>query len=175
MSEQNKKSKKIAIIAVAAVVILALIAAAVVLVVKNGDKGPVDENGDPLYPKASSVSSVEYLHRGGLDSKKGLSLDEKELTKAEDIAAFLEELKAVELVDATEKDRASVDYTADVEMFTLKKADGQDDTILLMGKTISINNEYGNYFYVAKGLDLKSLTKNFQAMDYSSKLASAED
>lgn len=175
MSEQNNKGKKIAIIVVSVVAILAIIAAAVVLVLKNADKGPVDENGDPLFPKASNVTSVEYLHRGGLDNKNGLALDDKELTGEENIAAFFEALGEVEYVEATDKDRAAVDYTADVEMFTLKKKKGNDDTILLMGKTISINNEYGNYFYVAKGLDLDTLTKDFEAMDYSSKLASAED
>ena len=82
MSEQNtakpKNKKKIAIIAVAAVLVLALIAAAVVLVLKNsGNVGPKDENGDPLFPKASAVTSVEYLHRGGIDS--GVSIAEKEL------------------------------------------------------------------------------------------------
>lgn len=174
MSEQNNKGKKIAIIVVAVVAILAIIAAAIVLVTKNGDKGPADADGNPYYPKASNVTSVEYLHRGGLDSKKGLSLEDKELTNPEGIDAFLEELKTVELVEATDKDRAAVDYTADVEMFTLKLKEGNDDTILLMGDTISINNEFGNYFFVAKGLDLKTLTKDFEATDVESKLSSTD-
>ncbi|MBQ5579959.1 MAG: hypothetical protein IIT43_01715, partial [Clostridia bacterium] len=117
MSEQNtakpKNKKKIAIIAVAAVLVLALIAAAVVLVLKNsGNVGPKDENGDPLFPKASAVTSVEYLHRGGIDS--GVSIAEKELTDPAAIEVFLDGMKALTLEEPTEKDRASVDYTGDV-------------------------------------------------------------
>ena len=39
-----------------------------------------------------------------------------------------------------------------------------------MGKTISITNEYGNYFYKADDLDLEDLTQDFEAMDLSSKI-----
>lgn len=172
MAEQNtakpKNTKKIAIIAVAAVLVLALIAAAVVLVVKNsGNVGPKDENGDPLFPKASAVTSVEYLHRGGIDS--GISLAEMELTDEAGIEAFLDQLKAMELQTPTDKDRESVDYTGDVEMFTLKKEKGED-VLLVMGKTISITNEYGNYFYKTDDFDLETLTKDFEAMDLSARI-----
>lgn len=173
MAEQNTaksgKTKKAIIIAVAAVLILAVIAAAVVLIVKNsGNTGPKDPNGDPIFPKASDVTSVEYLHRGGVDS--GVAIVEKELTGEENIEAFLDQLKAMELQEPTDKDRASVDYTADVEMFTLKRKDG-DDVLLVMGKTISINNQYGNYFYKTDDFDLKGFTKNFEKMDLSAKIA----
>ena len=172
MSEQNtakpKNKKKIAIIAVAAVLVLALIAAAVVLVLKNsGNVGPKDENGDPLFPKASAVTSVEYLHRGGIDS--GVSIAEKELTDPAAIEVFLDGMKALTLEEPTEKDRASVDYTGDVEMLTVRKEEGED-VYLIMGKTISITNEYGNYFYKTDDIDLKTLTKDFEAMDLSSKI-----
>ena len=167
-TEKKINKKKIAIIAVAAVLILAVIAAAVALVLKNsGNVGPKDPNGDPLFPKASAVTSVEYLHRGGIDS--GVSIAEKELTDPAAIEVFLDELKALELKEPTDKDRAAVDYTADVEMFTLKKKEG-DDVLLIMGKTISITNEYGNYFYKTDDIDLKTLTKDFEAMDLSSKI-----
>lgn len=172
MSEQNtakpKNKKKIAIIAVAAVLVVALIAAAVVLVLKNsGNVGPKDENGDPLFPKASAVTSVEYLHRGGIDS--GVTIAEKELTDPAAIETFLDGLKSLTLEDPTEKDRASVDYTGDVEMFTVKRDKG-DDVYLIMGNTISITNEYGNYFYKTEDLDLETLTKDFVKMDLSTKI-----
>lgn len=172
MSEQNtakpNNKKKIAIIAVAAVLILAVLAAAVVLVVKNsGNVGPKDENGDPLFPKASAVTSVDYLHRGGIDS--GIALAEKELTDEAAIEVFLDELKAMELQEPTDKDRASVDYTGDVEMFTLKGKDS-DDVLLIMGKTISITNQYGNYFYKTDDIDLETLTKDFEEMDLSARI-----
>ena len=172
MSEQNtakpKNKKKIAIIAVAAVLVVALIAAAVVLVLKNsGNVGPKDENGDPLFPKASAVTSVEYLHRGGIDS--GVTIAEKELTDPATIETFLDGLKGLTLEDPTEKDRASVDYTGDVEMFTVKRDKG-DDVYLIMGNTISITNEYGNYFYKTEDLDLETLTKDFVKMDLSTKI-----
>ena len=98
MAEQNtaKKTnkKKIAIIAVAAVLVLAIIAAAVVLVLKNsGNVGPKDPNGDPLFPKAKAVTSVEYLHRGGIDT--GIALAEKELTDEAAIEVFLDGMKAL--------------------------------------------------------------------------------
>lgn len=167
-TEKKTNTKKIAIIAVAAVLILAVIAAAVALVLKNsGNVGPKDPNGDPLFPKAKNVTSVEYLHRGGIDS--GIAIAEKELTDEAAIEVFLDELKALELKEPTDKDRAAVDYTADVEMFTLKKKEG-DDVLLIMGKTISITNEYGNYFYKTDDIDLKTLTKDFEAMDLSSKI-----
>ena len=170
MAEQNtaKKTnkKKIAIIAVAAVLVLAIIAAAVVL--KNsGNVGPKDPNGDPLFPKAKAVTSVEYLHRGGIDT--GIALAEKELTDEAAIEVFLDKLKALDLQEPTDKDRAAVDYTGDVEMFTLKKEEGEN-VLLIMGKTISITNEYGNYFYKADDLDLEDLTQDFEAMDLSSKI-----
>lgn len=167
---KSNKTKKAIIIAVAAVLILAIIAAAVVLVVKNsGNVGPKDENGDPLYPKASAVTDIEYIHRGGIDS--GVALVEKELTDPDAIEEFLDNMKAIELREPTDKDRASVDYTADVEMFTLKTKDG-DVVLLIMGKTISINNQYGNYFYKTDdGFDLKGLTKKFEKMDLSAKIA----
>lgn len=172
MAEQNtaKKTnkKKIAIIAVAAVLVLAIIAAAVVLVLKNsGNVGPKDPNGDPLFPKAKAVTSVEYLHRGGIDT--GIALAEKELTDEAAIEVFLDKLKALDLQEPTDKDRAAVDYTGDVEMFTLKK-EGGENVLLIMGKTISITNEYGNYFYKADDLDLEDLTQDFEAMDLSSKI-----
>ncbi len=167
-TEKKINKKKIAIIAVAAVLILAVIATAVALVLKNsGNVGPKDPNGDPLFPKAKNVTSVEYLHRGGIDS--GIAIAEKELTDEAAIEVFLDELKALELKEPTDKDRAAVDYTADVEMFTLKKKEG-DDVLLIMGKTISITNEYGNYFYKTDDIDLKTLTKDFEAMDLSSKI-----
>lgn len=173
MSEQNTEKKtskkKIAILAVAAVLILAVIAAAVVLIVKNsGNIGPKDPNGDPLFPKAKAVTSVEYLHRGGIDS--GIAIAEKELTDEAAIEAFLDQLKAMELQEPTDKDRAAVDYTADVEMFTLKKKEGES-VLLVMGKTISITNEYGNYFYKTDDIDLEELTKDFVPMDLSSKIS----
>ena len=173
MSEQNtakpKNKKKIAIIAVAAVLVLALIAAAVVLVLKNsGNVGPKDENGDPLFPKASAVTSVEYLHRGGIDS--GVSIAEKELTDPAAIEVFLDGMKALTLEEPTEKDRASVDYTGAGEIPTPKKEEGED-VYLIMGKTISITNEYGNYFYKASDLDIETLTKDFVQMDLSAKVA----
>ena len=172
MAEQNtakpKNTKKIAIIVVAAVLVVAVIAAAVVLLLKNsGNVGPKDPNGDPLFPKASAVTSVEYLHRGGIDS--GVSLAEKELTDEAGIEVFLDQLKAMEYLEPTDEDRASVDYTGDVEMLTLKKEKGED-VLLIMGKTISITNEYGNYFYKTDDIDLKTLTKDFEAMDLSSKI-----
>lgn len=173
MSEQNTEKKtskkKIAILAVAAVLILAVIAATVVLIVKNsGNVGPKDPNGDPLFPKAKAVTSVEYLHRGGIDS--GIAIAEKELTDEAAIEAFLDQLKAMELQEPTDKDRAAVDYTADVEMFTLKKKEGES-VLLVMGKTISITNEYGNYFYKTDDIDLEELTKDFVPMDLSSKIS----
>lgn len=173
MAEQNtaKKTnkKKIAIIAVAAVLVLAIIAAAVVLVLKNsGNVGPKDPNGDPLFPKAKAVTSVEYLHRGGIDS--GIAIAEKELTDEAAIEVFLDKLKALELQEPTDEDRAAVDYTGDVEMFTLKKEEGEN-VLLIMGKTISITNEYGNYFYKASDLDIETLTKDFVQMDLSAKVA----
>ena len=67
-------------------------------------------------------------------------------------------------------DRASVDYTGDVEMLTVKKEEGED-VYLIMGKTISITNEYGNYFYKASDLDIETLTKDFVQMDLSAKVA----
>ena len=172
MAEQNtakpKNTKKIAIIVVAAVLVVAVIAAAVVLVLKNsGNVGPKDPNGDPLFPKASAVTSVEYLHRGGIDS--GVSLAEKELTDEAGIEAFLDQLKAMEYLEPTDEDRASVDYTGDVEMLTLKKEKGED-VLLIMGKTISITNEYGNYFYKCNDIDIEALTKDFVAMDLSGKI-----
>lgn len=178
MSEQttSKKTntKKVVIIAVSAVLILALIAAAVVLVVKNnGEKGPEDPNGNPLFPKASDVTSVEYLHRGGLDEKQALAISEMELTGKENIEDFLSQLKALELREPTDKERASVDYAADVEMFTLKCKDDIDRTVLIMGDSISISNENGNFFYMEKGLNLEDLTYNFEKMDLSSKISSA--
>lgn len=177
MSEQKRNGKKIAIIVASVLIILALIAAALVLVLRNngGDTGPKDENGDPLYPKTSDVSTIEYLHRPGLQAKGNLVIDEKELTDKEAIGTFLDTLKTIPLTDPTEKDRANIDYTGDVEMFTLKLEDGNDDTLLIMGDSISINNEYGNYFYMTEGLDLKSLTKDFVKMDIAGKLASADD
>ncbi len=174
MANSKNKSKAV-IIAVAGVLILALIAAAVVLVVKNGgDSGPEDANGNPLYPKASDVTEIEYLHRGGLDEEDTLAIDEKELTDADAIEAFLTQLKETELRDPTDKDRAAIDYTSAVEMFTLKMKKGNDITLLLMNDSISINNDYGNYFYMTDGIDLKTLTKDFVAMDISDKLASAD-
>lgn len=174
MSEQNTaktgKTKKIILIAVAALLVVAIIVAAVVLVLKNsGNVGPKDENGDPLFPKASAVTSVEYLHRGGIDS--GVSLAEKELTDEEGIKVFVDKLKALELKEPTDEDRAAVDYTGDVEMFTLKTEDG-DNVLLIMGKTISITNQYGNYFYKTDdGFDLDDLTQGFEKMDLSAKIA----
>ncbi|MBO4382479.1 MAG: hypothetical protein J5847_00130 [Clostridia bacterium] len=175
MTEQKAKKspKKAIIIAVAAVLALAVIGAAVALILtRNADNGPEDDKGNPLYPKASSVESVEYLHRDGIDSLSGIGLAEKELTEPEDIASFLEQLKAVELKTPTDEDRTSLDYTADVEMFTLKVKDKNDVTLLIMGDSLSINNEYGNFFYMTDGLDLKTLTKDFTAMDLSAKVAS---
>ncbi|MBP5272984.1 MAG: hypothetical protein ILO43_08510, partial [Clostridia bacterium] len=166
MAEQTtaKKTntKKVVIIAVSAILILALIAAAVILVVKNsGEKGPLDPNGKPLFPKTSDITSVEYLHRGGLEQKQFLAISEKELTGKENIEDFLHQLKQLELRSPTDKDRASIDYAADVEMFTLKGKDGQDDTLLLMGDSISISNENGNFFYMTDGFDVDELTANF--------------
>lgn len=177
MSEQtaSKKTntKKAVIIAVSAVLILALIAAAVVLIVKNnGEKGPLDPGGNPLFPKASDVTSVEYLHRDGLKGKQTLAIAEKELTGKENIEDFISQLKALELRDPTDKDRASVDYAADVEMFTLKCKDNTDRTLLIMGDSISITNENGNFFYMMEGLNLEDLTYNFEQMDLSSKISS---
>ena len=174
MAEANPK-KKIALIAVAGVLILALLAAAVVLVLRNGgDRGPEDANGNPLYPRASDVTSVEYLHRDGLDNSAGLAIEEQELTDPAAIKAFLEQMKAVELREPTDKDRASVDYTAAVEMFTLKREKDNDVVLLVMGDSLSINNENGNFFYMTDGLDLKALTKDFEAMDLSNKIVSAD-
>ena len=174
MPETNNK-KKIAIIAVAVVLILALVAAAVALVLRNaGDNGPEDANGNPLYPKASDIASVEYLHRDGIDGQSGIAIEEKELTDPAAIESFLAQLKALALRDPTEKERASIDYTADVEMFTLKQKKGNDIVLLIMGDSIGINNEYGNYFYMTDGLDLKALTKDFGAMDLSDKLVSSD-
>lgn len=176
MSEQNtnkpkkSKGKKIAIISVAVVLIVAVLAGAIFLVINRfpGDKGPTDADGNPIYPKASEVTSVEYLHRGGLDSD--ISIESRELSDAEGIEDFLSQLKAVELREPTDKDRAAVDYTGDVEMFTFK-TEGNDVVLLIMGDTISINNDYGSYFYVTDGFDLDTMTKNFEEMDISAKLA----
>ena len=77
------------------------------------------------------------MHRGGIDS--GVSIAEKELTDPAAIEVFLDGMKALTLEEPTEKDRASVDYTGDVEMLTVKKEEGED-VYLIMGKTISITN-----------------------------------
>lgn len=179
MAEQTtaKKTntKKVVIIAVSAILILALIAAAVILIVRNsGEKGPLDPNGNPLFPKTSDITSVEYLHRGGLEQKQTLAISEQELTGKENIEDFLGQLKDLELRDPTDKERASIDYASDVEMFTLKGKDDTDRTLLMMGDSISISNEYGNFFYMTEDLDIESLTANFERMDLSGKLASAE-
>lgn len=177
MAEPNTKKspKKAIIIAVAAVLALAVIGAAVALILtRNGDNGPEDDKGNPLYPKTSSVESVEYLHRDGIDNLSGIGLAEKELTEPEAIKAFLEQLKAVELKTPTDEDRTSLDYTDDVEMFTLKVKDKNDVTLLIMGDSLSINNEYGNFFYMTDGIDLKALTKDFTAMDLSARVASGD-
>lgn len=177
MSEQNtaktrnksSKTKKAIIIAVSAVLIVAIVVVAVVLITRSSGKvGPKDKDGNPLYPKASDVTSIEYLHRGGIRS--GTSLDDKELTDTDAIEDFLDQMKAIPLSEPTDKDRASVDYTGDVEMFTLDTKDG-DVVLLIMGKTISITNQYGNYFYKTDGFHLKSLTKNFKETDMEAKLA----
>lgn len=177
MSEQKKNGKKIAIIVASVLVILAIIAAAVVLLLKgSGYTGPKDPDGNPLYPKASEVTSVEYLHRPGLDGKTGLSIVEKDLTDPAGIEAFLEGLGAVTLKDPTDTDREEIDYAGDVEMFTFKRdGDKGDVTLLIMGKSLSINNDYGSYFYMMEGFDQKALTKDFEEIDLSSKLASQED
>lgn len=177
MAEPKTNKKKIAIGAVAAVLIVAILAAVIVLVTRNGGGagGPEDSNGNPLYPKASDVTSVEYLHRGGLDSESGLAIDEKELTDKEGIQDFIEQLKALEIREPTDKERTTLDYSADVEMFTLNRKDGGEDTLLVMDGSISINNQYGNFFYMTDDLDLAALTANFGAMDYSDKLASGSE
>lgn len=176
MAEPTSKTKRNVIIAVAAVLILALIGAAAALVLhSSGNTGPTDANGDPLFPKASAVKSIEYLHRGGLNGDEGITIEEKDLSDPDAIDAFLAQMKALPLTDPTDKDRASVDYTADVEMFTLKLKDGKDDVLLLMGDTLSINNEYGNYFYMTDRPDLGTLTKDFEDIDLSDKVASAEE
>ncbi len=175
MSEQNTNTKKkskgklIAIISIAVILIAAIVAGAIVLVTRNSeDKGPTDADGNPIYPSASDVTSVEYLHRGGLDSD--ISIESYELEDEEGIADFIAQLKAIELRDPTDEDRAAVDYTADVEMFTLKTS-GNDVVLLIMGDTISINNDYGSYFYITDGFDMDTLTKSFDEMDIAAKLA----
>lgn len=171
----KKKNKKLIIGIVAAALVLVLAVVGILLVVLKSGDGPKDPDGNPLFPKSSTVSSVEYLHRGGLNGKTGVSLEERELTKAEDIDAFLNNLKGLTFTDPTDKDRESIDYAGDVEMFTLNNKEGREDTILIMGKSISINNEYGNYFYMAEDLNLKDLTKDFVETDLAEKVVNGQD
>ena len=176
MPETKPKKNKAWIIGIAAAVVVAILAVAIVLITRSGgaETGPEDPNGNPLYPKASAVTEVEYLHRGGLNSESGIAIDEKELTEDAYIEDFLEQLKAVTLREPTEEDRTSLDYTTDVEMFTLKRKDAED-TILIMDDSITINNEYGNYFYMTEDIDLETLTEHFTAIDYSDKLVSTSE
>ena len=172
MAEAKNTKKIVSIVSAVSLVVALIVIGVLVLLSKGGDTGPKDPNGDPLYPKASDVASVEYLHRAGLDETTGFALEEKELTDADEIEAFLDTLKAAKLRDPTEKERTSLDYTGAVEMFTLKMKDGDDQSLLMMGKSISINNDNGNYFYMTDDLDLSSLTKDFKDMDIAGKLAS---
>ena len=174
MAETNQRNtKKLIAIIVAAVLVVALIVVGVVFALKknNSAEGPFADNGEPLYPATSSVTEVEYLHRGGVNMTTGVDMDEKELTDKKDIQTFMDELRAVTLKEATDEDRAAVDFNGDVDMFTISSKDGTDVYVLIMGSTLSV----GSNFYVTEGLDLEELTKNFGAMDYSDKLVSADE
>lgn len=175
MADANNTKKIVSIVSAASLVVALIVIGALVLLNRSGYSGPTDEDGNPLYPKASAVTRIEYLHRPALSEKKGLAIEERELTDEDGIETFLDTLEAAELRTPTDEERAALDYTGAVEMFTFKMKDGDDQTLLMMGDSISINNEYGNYFYMTDGIDLSALTGDFEETDLASQVVTAAD